>query len=197
MRAVLGAIVMVAGLGSVAHADGFFEVVTGLAIPVADDDYEASVDETFKLGVRAGSAAGKRGGLELGLDWTPYENDSNDILTISLNRFRALIGGRFSAPIGRRARGFGRVAAGADIVRGTAEFMLAGIQSESSETDVGLALEFGGGVAFDVGKVSLGFQLAIPLAFHFDENDPLDSSDIPFDYTGVDIDLLGFVQFAL
>lgn len=188
---------MVVGLGSVAHADGFFEVVTGLAIPVADDDYEDYTDETFKLGVRAGTETSKRGGLELGLDWTPYENDGNDVLTVSFNRFRALIGGRFGSRIGTRARAFGRIAAGADIVHGSAKFMLLGLESETSDTDVGLALEFGGGVAFDVGKVSLGFQLAVPLAFHFSEDDPADNADIAFDYTGVDIDLLAFVQFAL
>jgi len=64
---------------------------------------------------------------------------------------------------------------------------------ENSDTDVGFALEAGGGLWFDVGSVQVGGQFALPLGFHADGSD----NDIDLDdYMSVDVDLLFGVRFV-
>ena len=193
MRIALAAFVVVTAAPHLARAEnGSLEVAAGLSVPVAEDEYADIIDESFKLAVRAVMARTPRSAFELGFDWTPsnYQAPLIGDLEVDVDRFRILFGGRFGAPIGTRARAFGRVAAGVDIVSVTAssEFL----NAESSERDVGLGLEFGGGIAVDVGPIDIGVQVAIPIAFHFDDDDPADNDDADLEYTAVDLDLLVF-----
>jgi hypothetical protein len=40
------------------------------------------------------------------------------------------------------------------------------------------------------GNLYVGAHLAVPMAFHFDDDDPGDDGDFDFEYNGFDIDLL-------
>lgn len=173
----------------------FMEAVLGLAVPVAEEDYEDTVDESLKLGVRFGSGQAPGGagwpGLELSLDFTPVnpELDSATI-DISIQRYRGLIGVRHRIPAGKGAL-FLRAGLGADLVHVSASGSILGINFETSETDVGLAAEVGAGLMFPIGgNLYVGAHFAVPMAFHFDDDDPGDPDDTDFEYTGVDLDLL-------
>ncbi len=152
-----------------AHADGtFFEADVGLMTPLGDDDYEQTIDESLKLGVRLGSRSGSRG-LDVSVDFTPANDELDSaIAEVGIQRFRFMAGGRYEHPITPKARFFVRGAAGVDLVRVTASGEFLGQEFDNSETDGGLALEISSGVLFDVGKVQLGAKLGIPFAFHFD-----------------------------
>jgi hypothetical protein len=178
-------------IGSPAFADGaFVEADVGLAVPLLDDDYEASVDESLKLGLRLGTTT-KFGGLDIGFDFTPFnDNLTNAFLTdVDIQRFRFHVGARAIYPITPKARLFARFGAGIDLIHYSARGSVLGIDFEASETDVGIALEASGGVMFDVGKVQIGAKLGIPMAFHFEEDDPNDNQDADLKYTSVDLDL--------
>lgn len=174
-----------------AAADGYFEGIAGLAIPVADDDYDDVADESLKLGVRAGGGGGPTK-LELSADFSPVnlEYEGNDLLDTSAQRYRVLIGARHMVPAGK-ARLFVRLGAGVDIVHAAAFGEVLGVDYEYTETDPGIAAEAGFGVAIPLGgKLYLGGHFALPMAFHFDEDDPDDDTDVSVDYTAFDVDLL-------
>ena len=116
---------------------------------------------------------------------------------VDIARYRLQIGGKFARPIGRTAQVYGRISGGVEIVTYSAEGQVFGINYDRSETDVGLAVELAGGILADVGKVRIGGQLGLPLAFHFDEDDPQDPDDADLEYTGIDLDLLFVVQIPL
>ena len=184
------AIATTAAAGTAA-ADGYFEGVVGLAVPVADDDYDNFADESLKFGLRAGGGAGPTA-LELTGDFTLVnpEYEGNDLLSISAQRYRVLVGARHRVPVGK-ATLFVRLGAGIDLTHATASGTILGVDYESSDTDPGIAGEVGGGMIVPLGgKLYVGGHFAVPLAFHFDEDDPNQNDDIYFDYTGVDIDLL-------
>jgi opacity protein-like surface antigen len=178
-----------------AQAEGFGEVVIGLAQPMGDDDYDSAIDGSFKLGLRAGSL-GKDGlGFEVGADWTPANDDIGgeifgQTFDVSWNRFRVLAGLRFGSAVGqdRKVLVFARAGAGLDLVHTSTEVTIAGSSSEDSDNDVGLAIEVGGGALIDVGAAAVGVQIAVPMGFHFDESDQ--DPDFDYDYTSYDLDVL-------
>lgn len=174
-----------------AHGGGFIEPRLGLAFPVADDDYEDATDESLKLGVNVGLASRNRG-IDFAFDFTPInEQLSNAFVDVDVSRFRFQVGGRLARSVGKRAWLVGRIAGGLDIIRYHAQGSLLGIQFESSETDVGIAAEVSGGLMFGVSRnVSVGGWLAVPMAFHFEGNDPNDPDDADLDYVGIDIDFM-------
>jgi hypothetical protein len=175
-----------------AAADGYFEGVAGLAVPVADDDYDNYADDSFKIGVRAGGGSGPTA-LELSADFTMVnpEFEGSDVADPSAQRYRVLIGARHRVPVGKASL-FVRLGAGVDIARASVSGTIPVLGSyEYSDTDPGIAAEVGMGMTVPVGdKLYLGGHFAVPLAFHFDENDQNDPNDVYFDYTGVDLDLL-------
>jgi hypothetical protein len=88
-----------------------------------------------------------------------------------------------------------RVSAGIDIIHYSAESIL---NTEQSETDIGPAVELGAGVLLDLHpRVSLGGWLALPIAVHFEEDDPGDPADADLEYTGIDFDIVFGVTFRL
>lgn len=188
MRTAILALLLVSA--SEARADrGFVEPHVGIMIPVADDEYTDAADESLKLGVRIGSGSDRRA-LDLGIDYTPVNDElSTDIIEVDVSRFRFQIGGRFIAAAGDKARLFGRISAGLDLIRYSASGNVFGIEVDQSETDPGLAVEAQGGVLFDLGSVMLAAWVGVPMAFHFDDDDPDVADDADLEYTGIDIDL--------
>ncbi|MBZ0233934.1 MAG: outer membrane beta-barrel protein [Deltaproteobacteria bacterium] len=175
-----------------AAADGYAEAVVGLAVPVADDDYDDFADESFKVGLRAGGGGGPTK-LELSGDFTfvdPAAEGGLLNLDIDAERYRILVGARHAVPVGKASL-FVRLGAGVDIVHASATGSAFGIDFEVSDTDPGIAAEAGLGIMVPLGgKLYVGGHLAVPMAFHFDEDDPDDDTDLSFDYTGIDLDLL-------
>jgi len=83
-----------------------------------------------------------------------------------------------------------RIAAGADIAHYGLSGSPLGITVDESQTDVGLGIEAGLGLGVKLGKVVVGAQLALPIALHFDDDDPMDAHDFDFEYTAVDVEML-------
>ncbi len=199
MRVALAAGVLLTVAAGPARADGgSLEVAAGIAVPIAEDEYADNYDEALKLALRGVMGTAGRSAFELGFDWTPasYANPAVPGLDVEIDRFRILFGGRFGAPIGTRARVFGRAAAGVDVISASASATILGTTFEQSERDVGFALELGAGIAVDLGPIELGAQVALPLGFHFDDDDPEDDGDFALDYTAVDLDFLVFAAIG-
>jgi len=175
-----------------AQADGLVELAAGGALPLAEDDYADTVDNSVKFAVHAASVGDRGVGVDLGLDVTPVSLETSQFfgLEASAWRFRGLVGARGQWPLGAKGLGFVRGGAGVDVARYAVTGSLLGQSIDTSETDVGLALEVGGGVGVRLGGVIVSAQLALPIALHFDDDDPADPDDFDFEYTGVDLDLL-------
>jgi opacity protein-like surface antigen len=190
---------VVCAFGSRAEAreggsDGFIEVAIGQAVPLGDDQWDDTWDDTLKLGLRGGVGARRGLGFEVALDYTPLDSSSTSVgglanLETDISRYRLMVGGRGGVPVARNVRAFGRALIGVDYMRGTYEGQILGQPFDGDEDDVGLGLEIGGGVAFNVLDVlSVGVQLNIPIAFHFNEADSEDPIDN--EYTAYDVDLM-------
>jgi hypothetical protein len=182
-----------------ARADSFGEVVAGVAIPLGDDDYSDVVDESFKLGVRGGSMPAGGIGIEGGVDWTSINDDiGGEVLgqsfDVAWNRFRVLAGARFGKVMGGETPVlvFARAGAGIDLIHVSVTTEILGNETEDSETDTGLALEVGGGALVSLGSVAIGAQIAVPMGFHFEDDDG-DASTFDADYTSYDLDILGTI----
>jgi len=180
------------GAAAQAHKDSSAELVGGVMRPLGEEDYEDFIDQSLKFGARfaffgGAASAGSQVGLEFGFDWTPAANDLDDVdwVDASFNRFRVLAGARLRKGIGEKASIFFRAGAGVDFVVGKVEEGILGTDWE--ENDLGIGLEFGGGVAAHLGETLVGFHVALPIAFHW-EDDPEN-----YDYTGYDLDLLFMV----
>jgi hypothetical protein len=167
--------------------DGFVEIVAGPTLVQGDDDYERLVDDTFKLGLRGGSM-GDKAGFEVGIDWNDLDPPDVDLIGLETeaHRFRFMVGGRGGTRVGRVLI-FGRAAIGVDYV--SASISLGG--NEEDRSDLGFGLEVGGGAVVDLGSFYIGGQLAIPFAFHSEDDDEDDlDNDLNLDYTSTEIDLL-------
>ncbi len=180
---------------AVAHAEekvdsrGYIELVAGAMLPLGEEEYSDFVDSSFKLGVRGGVWARKGGGFEMALDWTPVDNDlqGGQFVDIEINRFRLQVGGRGGAMVAPHVKIFGRLLFGVDYIRASGDVL--GFDYE--ETDVGLAVEVGGGVLVNVADaLAVGVQFAVPMAFHFEEDDPDDDTDSDLEYNAYDLDIL-------
>ncbi len=193
------ALAALATAATTARADGLVEVAAGGALPLADDDYTDVVDNSVKFAARAASVGDRGVGVELGLDVTPVSLETSQFfgLEASAWRFRGLVGARGQAPLGAKAVGFVRGGAGVDVARYAVTGSLLGQSIDNSETDVGLALELGGGVGVRVGGALISAQLALPIAMHFDDDDPNDATDFDLEYTGIDLDFLFAVGATL
>ena len=182
-----------AGAASAEPARGrgstYAELVAGLAAPVGDDDYEAVVDPSFLLGARVGGVVvgGRRGGLALEGSLVGQFLSIDDPPAIDVGfsyRLRLAAGARLFYDI-KRVRLFGRFGIGLDYANVSAEDAFLGI--DLGGDDLGLLLEPGGGVLFDLGGTAVGLQLALPVAIHDDDDDDV---DLDPDYTSTDLDVL-------
>jgi len=190
MRRVAIAVVLL--VTASARADSVFDVLGGLAAPIADDNWTKTIDTSGKLAIHAGgttsNTATSFGGM-LGLDWTPAKTGSSGgFASYSLNRFRALVSGFGLFRVGSRLMLEARAGVGIDLTYTQATVL----GSSSSDTEVGVAVEVGGGAWFDVGSIDIGGEVALPISIHSQHT----FDGIPFpSYTSVDIDLLLGVRF--
>jgi hypothetical protein len=214
MKSLVASLVVVLGLvaggARVAHADddggrGFVELAIGGMSPLGDDEWDSKRDGEAKFGVHGGTWARRGLGFELGLDYTGlgsgHAEGFGESIDSDYSRFRLLIGGRAGVPIASKLRAFGRFLIGADYVRSSLTWS-GPVDGSHVESDVGLGLELGGGILFSLGdSFSIGAQIAIPMAFHFSEQDVdlgnLDDAQFEdFDYSSYDLDLMLTVATA-
>jgi hypothetical protein len=188
-------------LGAHAHAaprGGFVELNLGVSIPEADEDWADAVNTSPKLGARFGVPVGRDRDVafEVTLDLSPLdlEVDSVPGVDVDLTRFRVLAGARWQRATSRDTQWFFRAAAGLDVLRVHISGDVGPISFDDSDTDTGLVIEPGIGIVHDLGSVALGGQLALPFAFHDDDDD---GTDFDTDFTSVDIELLFTVQWTL
>jgi hypothetical protein len=186
------------------YADSNLEVAGGMSIPVGDSNWTNIANTSGKLGVRLGELWGDFG-VMLQLDWTPISLSNSgfnggEIFSASgsANVFRVLIDFAYQHHLPVLQRHLvvsGRFGLGIDIAHASAEETVAGTTNSTSGTDPNIAIEFGGGVAYDFGHVQLGVELALPISNH---SHAADSSDrITFEYASWDIDLLGVIRFRM
>jgi len=193
MRAfVLTAVLLVP---AAARADSFFEAAGGLAIPVGDSNWTKNAESSPKLALRGGAIQGELGGM-LGVDWTPVNLDAaNGFLNPSGHRFRVLGQFIFDHHVGPKLIVSGHAGLGIDIAHASYSYNILGVMGSGSDTDVGLAVELGGGAWYDLGSVQIGGQLALPIGHHSKTNPP--AGEFTFDYTSYDIDLLFGVRLFM
>jgi hypothetical protein len=195
MRA-LAALVVLAP--AVARADQFVELGGGLAVPMSDDEYTDYVDTSATLFARIGGGA-PIGGM-FSVDFTPLAAKS-DILNFNRFRFQGHVVVRKA--LAPKIELSGRFGAGLDLIHESADVTVLGVRFEGSDTDLGLALEVGAGVWFGVGSgggVQVGVELAVPISYHNTEgnpNNPQDPDEARFEYTSIDLDVLGGVRIRL
>ncbi len=186
---VLAALAVLAIAPATAVAGGFLEVEGGAMIPISDEQWTDYVESGPKLGVRVGSVGNKVGGA-LSIDWSPINADDNGFgsaVDISSHRFRILMSAVSHQPVGGNLTASFRVGFGADIAYTNVQTNIFGIMNEESDADVGLALEAGFGLWFNVGSMQVGGEIALPIGFHDDGPD----NDVDLEeYTSVDLDLL-------
>jgi len=181
---------------SVARAETYVELGGGLTLPVSDDDYSDFVDPSVALAARIGGGGPTIGGMA-SVEWSPLAADSDDV---SLNRLRLLGHLVLHHRLSPKAEIVGRIGAGIDYIHSHVEID-GGIlgRIEGSDSDVGLALEFGGGAWFGIGSGStqIGVELALPIGIHNKDGKPLDVDDQKIDYTAIDVQILGGVRLRL
>jgi hypothetical protein len=189
LRTAALAAAAILGTAGSAAAEGYIEGVVGAVVPLEEDDYADAVDEGLKLGLRAGSGLGP-GAFELAADYTAFGGFEVLGSTYDFTRYRVLAGGRHR--IGLDGAGkvalLLRVGVGVDVMSLHVTNDL--FDFEQTETDAGIAAEVGTGFLVSLGKVYVGGQLALPMAFHFDEDDPDDPEDNDVEYNAIDIDVL-------
>lgn len=181
-------IMVVAALAVVegsALADGFLELEGGPVIPLGDDDYDSAVETSFKLGARVGAISlAERGlsfGADVGADWTPLAHDFEGPFTsASFHRMRVLVALRAAGRVGGSGVVTARLGAGIDYARAT--FRILG--GETTETDVGIAIDPSVAFQADLGRALIGVKIGVPIGIHDEQGDDL------LDYTSVDLDIL-------
>lgn len=181
---------------SIARADTFFEFGGGLILPVSDDDYADFVDPSVGLAARIGGGGPVLGGM-FSLEWAPLPADPDGF---SLNRFRMIGHVVVHRALNPKTELVGRFGAGLDIMHSSFRATAGPFRVEGSDTDIGVGLEFGGGVWFRVGSgtTQVGAEIALPIGIH-NENGAagFDPDDQRFDYTAFDLEILGGVRLRL
>ncbi len=198
MRRTLLASAVLAAASGTAVAENFVSAAGGVMLPVADEDWTDYVESGPKLGVRiGGSGTGDVGGM-FSADWSPLTEDDQgfgNLAEVSSDRFRLLVHAYNDRRMGNKLRATIRAGAGIDITRVHISTNLGPLSSDTRDTDVGLAVEVGGGLWFEAGpSLQVGGELALPLSFHADDSD--DDIDLN-DYSSLDIDLLFGIRFVM
>jgi hypothetical protein len=197
MRALAIALLLVP---AAAHAEQYIELGGGLDIPMSDDDYTRYVDPSANLFLRIGGGGPKIGGL-FSIDWTPLASD--DSAALDFNRIRVMGHLVVRSQVGPKVELAGRFGAGLDVIHESIDITILGQRFEGSDTDLGLALEVAGGAWFTVGasgSTQVGVELALPISYHSTDgnpNNPNDPNNARFDFTSIDLDVLGGVRLRL
>lgn len=179
---------------SIARAETYFELGGGLVLPTSDDDYTDFADPSVALAARIGGG-GAIGGM-FSVEWAPIAADPDNF---TFNRFRLLGHVVVHHRLSSKAEIVGRFGAGLDIIHSKFEATTIIGRVEGSDSDVGVAFEAAGGVWFGVGSGStqVGVEMALPIGYHNKDGKALDANDQTFDYTSVDIEILGGVRLRL
>jgi hypothetical protein len=188
MRAIAIAVVLAAATS--AQASPYVELGGGLIMPMSDDHYTDFVDVSGALAARIGG--GDAVGGMFSVEWDPLASNTE---FVSFNRLRFMGHVVLHHAVSRKVELTGRFGAGIDLMHestdGTGIF-------DGSDSDLGLALEVAGGAWFDVGKTTqLGVELAVPISYHSDNDTPSTGNNANWDFTSVDIAILGGVRLRL
>ncbi len=190
MRAVV-VVIIVAATGLAAHADGFAELGAGATVPVGDNVWTNTVTPSPVVAVRGGTSAGELAAMLSG-EWTPFHTRAAGL---SYDRYRLTLGAGVHHHVKRCVVISGRVGLGVDIAHANYSIALSqNIIAGSHGTDIGFAAEAAVGIWQELGGHSqIGLELAVPISSHGNE---VPSKQISFDYTSVDIELLGTLRFG-
>jgi len=180
----------------IAAMSGVLAFLAGLQLPVADNNWTDYVDASPKIGVRAGAVEGALAGM-VSADFTPERLTAKTAMPFgadvgaSAYRFRFLAHLGFEHEVGPKLTLTARVGAGLDLAHGSYDYTAAGVRFHSSDSDVGFAFEFGGGVWWDIGSAQIGGELAMPIGNH---DKASQNGSVAFQYTSYDIDMLFAVR---
>jgi hypothetical protein len=181
-----------------AAADSFVGASGGLMIPLGDSKSDNSgwsdqVSSSPKVGVRAGAIGASSVGGMVSADWTPISyNYQSQAVDVSAHRFRILAHVLFEKLVAPKLTVAARAGGGIDIAHASADATILGTTFHASDTDVGWAAEFGGGIWFNVGSADIGGEVALPFGGH--SHRAGNGNEITFDYTSYDLDLLFVVR---
>ncbi len=192
MRAL--AIALVVTAASSAQASPFIELGGGLIVPLSDSTYTDSVDPSVGLAARIG-AGGKLAGM-FSFEWDPL---ASNLQYVSFNRFRFLGHVVLHHAVSPTLELTGRLGAGIDLLHESTEGTILGVRFQGSDSNLGLALELGAGGWFSVGSggTQVGVELAIPIGYHTDDNTPSTADNANWDFTSVDLQILGGLRLRL
>ncbi len=191
--AITIASVMLLGVaGGAARAGGFADGEVGIASPLGDNDYDNGFDASPKIGVHIGSWLHEQDhvlmGVELGADLTFLDGPSIANVDTSYHRVRALAGLRLAYDVSKMIRVSARMAVGADYTRFHASSTI--LTPESTESNLGLAIDPSVALQLHLGGGSYGVQLGIPVGTHNGKG-----NDALVNYTSYDFDFM-FVATA-
>ncbi len=188
------AIAIVGLLAGSAHASPYVELAGGLVAPLGDSQYTDGADPSLGLAARIGGGA-PVGGM-FSVEWAPL---TSDVDHVSLNRFRFMGHVVIHHAVTPKIELTGRFGAGIDLLHESYDQSIGGLHFQGSDSDLGLALEFGGGAWFGVGggSTQIGVELAIPIGYHSDDNTPTTADNVNWDFTSFDLEVLGGVRLRL
>jgi hypothetical protein len=195
MRAFVAATLLV--LVGVAHADGNLELAGGVSIPAGDSNWENIAKTSPKLGVRIGDFFTQDLGVMLQADWTPVSLH-NSVAAFGVGEaafaahvFRVLIDFAGQHHITEHIVLSGRAGIGIDIAHASGTISFGTATGSRADTDVGLAVEFGGGVWYDFGGTQVGGEIAVPIGNH---SSPSENGSFAFQYAMWNVDILAGVR---
>jgi hypothetical protein len=175
-----------------ALADGNLELVGGISIPAGDSNWTKIADTSPKLGARFGEMSGDIGGM-LQADWTPVnlKNMGGSFgvgdASAAFHAFRLLADFAFQHHLRPNLVISARAGIGIDIAHGSGQITILGVTNSVSDSDVGIAVEFGGGLWYDFGGTQIGAELAVPISNH---SSSADQNNLAFQYASYDVDIL-------
>jgi hypothetical protein len=188
-----------APLAAEARERGYLELGAGGSLPVAAGSYT----DNFGLGPSVWAAAVLNPrhpptyawmapyALELSFDWTflanSYEQDDpTNMRSLDFDRYRILLGARYHYELREGVVAFARAAGGLEILAWEERGQLVGIDTGDEDAHLGVGLELGGGVRYQIGPIDLGGQLAVPMALHQHETY---GAGVEVDHVAVDLEL--------
>jgi hypothetical protein len=186
-------VIVALALPTSALADGNLELVGGISIPAGDSNWTNIADTSPKLGARIGAMRDDIGGM-LQLDWTPVnlKNMGGSFgvgdASAAAYAFRVLADFAFQHHVRPNLVISARAGLGIDVAHGSGQVTILGVTSSTSSSDVGLAVEFGGGLWYDFGGTQVGGELAVPIGNHSSKGTT--SDPISFQYASYDVDIL-------
>ena len=177
------------------------DLVTGVSIPIGDNDYQRFADPSFKIGLRLGVVLELSRSFSIApeaeFDFVAVEPDRTDFPSVSgtigastsIFDERGLFGARYIFPFALGAF-YLRTLIGVDHLGGTSTVNIGGLSGSSSFDSTAFALEPGAGIEFNIVRhLVIGFSTGFPIAFHHLSQNR--------SFTAANIDLLATVGLRL